>query len=98
MYAKKVAFSFFTVPALGKNHSILTLAIVLAHQGYEFQTRRKAEKENDIDEGIKTYVLQYKPDILAMFPAERGFFDKIFQSSHTEEIAFHATVPLLVIH
>ena len=22
MYAKKVAFSFFTVPALGKNHSI----------------------------------------------------------------------------
>ena len=47
MYAKKVAFSFFTVPALGKNHSLLTLNLVLAHQGYEFQTRRKAEKENE---------------------------------------------------
>jgi hypothetical protein len=47
MYAKKVAFSFFTVPAIGKNHSFLTCAIVLAHQGYEFQTRRKADKENE---------------------------------------------------
>ena len=47
MYAKKVAFSFFTVPALGKNHSFPTLVIVLTHQGYEFQMRRKADKENE---------------------------------------------------
>jgi cytochrome oxidase assembly protein ShyY1 len=50
MYSKKIAFSFFTVPALGKNHSpLLThiLCIVLAHQGYEFQTRRKEDKENE---------------------------------------------------
>jgi hypothetical protein len=47
MYAKKVAFSFFTVPALGKNHPFVTLALVLAHQGYEFQMRRKADKENE---------------------------------------------------
>ena len=48
MYAKKVAFSFFTVPALGKkNHSPITMNLVLAHQGYEFQLRRKADKENE---------------------------------------------------
>jgi hypothetical protein len=47
MYAKKVAFSFFTVPALGKNLSFVTLDLVLAHQGYEFQMRRKADKENE---------------------------------------------------
>ncbi len=46
MYAKKVAFSFFTVPALGKNHSSDPV-LVLAHQGYEFQMRRKADKENE---------------------------------------------------
>lgn len=34
MYSKKIAFSLFTVPAM-----------VLAHQGYEFQTRRKEDKE-----------------------------------------------------
>jgi hypothetical protein len=47
MYAKKVAFSFFTVPALGKNHSSDQFSLVFAHQGYEFQMRRKADKENE---------------------------------------------------
>ena len=36
MYSKKIAFSFFTVPAM-----------VLAHQGYEFQNRRKEDKETE---------------------------------------------------
>lgn len=54
MYAKKVAFSFFTVPALGKSKTFIhknkflnELKIVLAHQGYEFQMRRKLDKENE---------------------------------------------------
>jgi hypothetical protein len=46
MYAKKVAFSFFTVPALGMNHCHDNF-IVLSHQAYEFQMRRKADKENE---------------------------------------------------
>jgi cytochrome oxidase assembly protein ShyY1 len=36
MYSKKLAFSFFSVPVLA-----------LAHQGYEFQVRRSAEKVNE---------------------------------------------------
>ncbi len=54
MYAKKVAFSFFTVPVLGKPTFFLKFEIeltlkylVLTHQGYEFQLRRKLDKENE---------------------------------------------------
>jgi hypothetical protein len=50
MYAKKIAFSFFTVPALGKQNFkayICLISLVLTHQAYEFQMRRKLDKEND---------------------------------------------------
>jgi hypothetical protein len=50
MYSKKIAFSLFTVPALGINSSIQTqifIFVVFAQQGYEFQMRRKLEKENE---------------------------------------------------
>ena len=58
MYSKKVIFSFCTMPALGKNQSPINnkklynhmitykyrFIIVLSHQAYEFQIRRKEDK------------------------------------------------------
>lgn len=36
-------------------------------------------------------------DILAMVHREHGFFDSIFKGSHTERMADHITIPLLVL-
>ena len=55
------------------------------------------EQENDIVKGIDSYVEDFKPDILVMFPSEITFLDRILRSSNTTEMAFHSTVPLLVI-
>jgi len=55
------------------------------------------KQENDIIKGIELYVEKFKPDILVMFPSELTFLDKVLMSSNTEEMAFHSTVPLLVI-
>lgn len=59
MYSKKIAFSLFTVPAL-----------VLSHQGYEFQTRRKEDKE--IEATRRTTLMSQSP--LDITPLNRGGF------------------------
>ncbi|MBC7390293.1 MAG: universal stress protein [Opitutaceae bacterium] len=55
------------------------------------------KEENDIIKGLEIYVEKFKPDVLVMFPSELTFLDKLLQTSKTEEMAFHSTVPLLVI-
>ena len=55
------------------------------------------KKETDIVKGIELYVKKFKPDVLVMFPSELTFLDKLLRPSNTEEMAFHSTVPLLVI-
>ena len=81
MYAKKVAFSFFTVPALGKNLSYLIFTIVLTHQGYEFQMRRKADKEKEAQrrQAIPSPINQSRTSLLAqaaidITPLNKGSF------------------------
>jgi cytochrome oxidase assembly protein ShyY1 len=59
MYSKKIAFSFFTVPAM-----------VLAHQVYEFQTRRKDDKETEVSR--RTSLLQSAA--VDITPQNRGAF------------------------
>jgi nucleotide-binding universal stress UspA family protein len=54
-------------------------------------------KENDTVYGIKKFVEGYKPDMLAMFTVKRTFWDKLFDSSRTEEVAFDVKVPLLTL-
>ena len=54
-------------------------------------------KDNDIVYGIEKYIKDFKPDILAMFTLKRTFWDKLFDASKTEEVAFNTNVPLLTL-
>jgi hypothetical protein len=38
-----------------------------------------------------------KPQLLAMFPADKSWLDKIFTSSKTEDLAYELKVPLISI-
>lgn len=58
---------------------------------------RKAGIEKPLTEQLKGYIRQRKPQMLAMFPADKSWFDKFFTGSKTEDIAFELKVPLLSI-
>lgn len=58
---------------------------------------QKANIEQTMSEQIKKYLKKRKSEIFAMFPEEKSWFDKIFISSKTEELAYQLKVPLLSI-
>jgi nucleotide-binding universal stress UspA family protein len=48
-----------------------------------------------VDEAIESFLAGLKPDMLAMFTHEYGFFGKLFNRSMTKKMAFQSNVPLL---
>ena len=58
---------------------------------------QKASIEKTMLEQIKKYLQKSKPEILVMFPEDKAWFDKIFISSKTEELAYLLNLPLLSI-
>jgi nucleotide-binding universal stress UspA family protein len=58
---------------------------------------QKATLEQTMIEQIKKYLIKSKPQLLVMFPEDKDWFDKIFISSKTEELANQIKLPLLSI-
>jgi nucleotide-binding universal stress UspA family protein len=58
---------------------------------------QKATLEQSMPEQLKKHLVKHKPQILVMFPEEKSWFDKIFISSKTEEMANQLKLPLLSI-
>ncbi|MCS7019587.1 MAG: universal stress protein [Cytophagales bacterium] len=56
----------------------------------------QTEYDNDIIAGIEQYVTQEKPSLLVMFTHERSWFDKLFNPSISQSVAFGTKTPLLV--
>ena len=52
----------------------------------------------DFTECINKFALEKQIDIIFLIPKKHDFFDAIFKRSHTKMLAFHSTVPLMVIH
>lgn len=48
-------------------------------------------------EGIRQFLDEKKPDLLAAIPRDRNFLEKIFHKSTTEQIAYHTQIPLLIL-
>lgn len=58
---------------------------------------QKATIEQTMIEQIKKYLRKTKPQLLVMFPEDKAWFDKLFISSKTEELANQIKLPLLSI-
>jgi len=58
---------------------------------------QKASLEKTMTDQLKKYISKTKPQMLAMFPSDKSWFDKIFNSSKTEDLAYELKVPLLSI-
>lgn len=55
-------------------------------------------EQDDFMEGVHSFVLENKIDLLITIPKKHGFFDQLFHRSHTKQMAFHVHVPLMVVH
>ncbi len=49
----------------------------------------------NVGEALDQYIATIKPDLLATFTHEHGFYDKLFDRSLTRKIAFQSKIPLL---
>ena len=55
-------------------------------------------KENeDLDEGIDSYLENYETSVLVMLTHHRNFFESLWHRSQAKEISFHTEVPLFVL-
>jgi nucleotide-binding universal stress UspA family protein len=58
---------------------------------------QQAKIDQTLVEQIQRYLTKHKPQLLVMFPENKNWFDKIFLSSKTEELATELKIPLLSI-
>ena len=52
----------------------------------------------DFVTGMNEFVEQNGIDLVVMIPKKHGLFDSFFKRSHTKMLAFHAEVPIMVVH
>ncbi len=59
--------------------------------------RQKVNIDLPLEENLRTYLKRQRKFILASFTTDRDFFDNLFLSSLTKELAYNLTFPLLSI-
>lgn len=52
----------------------------------------------NFDDSIKEFISEHHINLLAMVTHRRSFFQSIFDSSLTQKMSYHSTVPLLSLH
>ncbi|QHT71310.1 universal stress protein [Rhodocytophaga rosea] len=65
--------------------------------GYDKVSFHTQEDEN-IERGILTFGKTHKADLIVMVNHQQSFWRSVFSNSHTKEMAYHTTIPLLAIH
>lgn len=63
----------------------------------EYNPKYHFVAHKDFAEGLNKFIESNEVDILVMMPQKRGFFESIFTRSHTKTMAFHTTIPLLLV-
>lgn len=56
------------------------------------------QEDENIERGILAFSKTHKADLIVMVNHELSFWRSFFSSSHTKEMAYHTTIPLLAIH
>ncbi|NOT35953.1 MAG: universal stress protein [Saprospiraceae bacterium] len=70
-------------------------------KAFSYKKIKYAEVEATIEktliDQIENFIKKTKPEVLAMFPTERSWINKIFNSSKTEDLIYKLKIPLLSI-
>lgn len=76
---------------MGESYALYSLLQDL-HPEYHFS------KNKNFVEGINEFTAEKGIDLVINIPKKHGFFESLFKESHTKMLAFHSSVPLMVIN
>lgn len=63
-----------------------------------FKPKHHIIYHTDFVEGVNNFTDNNLIDLLIIIPKKHGFFDRLFNKSHTKMLAFHSHVPIMVVH
>ncbi len=65
-----------------------------------YNTRHTISTQTNEDtiQGIEDYLKKNESELLVMIKRRHGFFDWLLHNSHTRKMAFHTSIPLLILH
>lgn len=75
----------------GEDHALHPLLAGLQPEYY-------IAKNKNFVEAVNTFVASKEIDLIITISRKHGFFENLFKESHTKMLAFHSTVPLLVMN
>ncbi len=80
---------------------------ILKWTGFKTMTKESVEgirlhfahtNEKNVREGLKKYLEDEDPDVVAILKEEKGFFEDLFSSSETHYVVTHFNRPVLIYH
>jgi nucleotide-binding universal stress UspA family protein len=71
-----------------------TISALLGNVNHEFNEI----SDDSIRHGIHTYVEQKRVQMLVMVAHKHSFFERLFNKTHTTDMAYETRIPLLVLH
>ncbi|MEO8172002.1 MAG: universal stress protein [Sediminibacterium sp.] len=75
----------------GENHPLHSLVQDLHPEYYIAQNKNFVE-------AVNLFVVEKEIDLIITVSRKHGFFENLFKESHTKILAFHSTVPLMVVN
>ncbi len=54
--------------------------------------------DNDLIHGLNTFISDHEIDMIAMIPHKHNLLSRIFNESNSKKMAFHTSVPLIILH
>lgn len=98
LYGGKLFVLHVSEPATADTLTTVSGGLALDQKLAEIPHRIFEIEHDDVAEGINAFADEHKVDWVIVSPREHGFFYRLTHESNSRRMAFHAHVPLLVIH
>ncbi len=85
-------------PAMAETLSKVSGSLALDYYLGDIPHKIYESEHEDVVEGVNEFANEHKVDWIIISPREHGFFYRLVHESSTRKMAFHAPVPLLVLH
>jgi nucleotide-binding universal stress UspA family protein len=80
------------------NSQIVEESVWLQEMLYGMNPKYEFVQSTSIEDGINSFAKNNNLDMLIMVPKRHNIFSKIFQHSHSKNMAIHTHVPILAMH
>ena len=81
-----------------KDDGLLAGSDALKNLLHEAEPQFFEVQNSNFAEAINTFIAKNNVDLVVAIPKKHGFFEGLFRKSHIKTLAFHAHVPLMLMH